>query len=92
MARLVILSLALLLPTVAPPADPDAKRLAQAILTKGAALFDTRDAAAMAATYTEDASPAGFRGLHAGLLQSDPVRQQFRTRDRAAFPLLLELG
>jgi hypothetical protein len=38
-----------------PPAEPDAKALAQEILTKGAALFDTRDAAAMAATYTEDA-------------------------------------
>jgi ketosteroid isomerase-like protein len=55
MARFVILSLALLLPTAAPAADTDAKQLAQAILTKGAALFDTRDAAAMAATYTEDA-------------------------------------
>ncbi len=55
MARFVILSLALLLPRVAPAADPDAKQLAQAILTKGAALFDTRDAAAMAATYIEDA-------------------------------------
>ena len=29
--------------------------MAQAVLDKGAALFDTRDAAAMAATYTEDA-------------------------------------
>jgi ketosteroid isomerase-like protein len=55
MARFVILSLAFLLPTAPPPADQDAKQLAQAILTKGAALFDTRDAAAMAATYTEDA-------------------------------------
>jgi ketosteroid isomerase-like protein len=55
MARFVFLSLALVLPTVAPAADKDAKQLAQAILTKGAALFDTRDAAAMAATYTEDA-------------------------------------
>ena len=35
--------------------DPDAKTLAQDILDKGAALFDKRDAAAMAATYTEDA-------------------------------------
>ena len=55
MAHFVILSLALLLPTAAPAADEDAKQLAQSILTKGAALFDTRDAAAMAATYTEDA-------------------------------------
>ena len=35
--------------------DQDAKTLAQGILDKGAALFDKRDAAAMAATYTEDA-------------------------------------
>ena len=35
--------------------DQDAKPLAQGILEKGAALFDKRDAAAMAATYTEDA-------------------------------------
>jgi hypothetical protein len=35
--------------------DKDAKTLAQDILDKGAALFDKRDAAAMAATYTEDA-------------------------------------
>src|SRR5262245_6234841 len=55
MARFVILPLALLSPTVALAADTDAKQLAQAILTQGAALFDTRDAAAMAATYTEDA-------------------------------------
>src|SRR5262245_35382918 len=51
----LLLSLACLWPTAALAADPDARRLAQDILTKGAALFDTRDAAAMAATYTEDA-------------------------------------
>lgn len=33
----------------------DAKAVAQEVLNKGAALFDTRDAAAMAATFTEDA-------------------------------------
>lgn len=33
----------------------DAKTLAQEILTKGAKLFDTKNAAAMAATYTADA-------------------------------------
>jgi ketosteroid isomerase-like protein len=55
MARFVILSLVLLVPTAALAADQDAKQLAQAILTKGAALFDTRDAAAMAATYAENA-------------------------------------
>jgi hypothetical protein len=55
MARLLILSVALLLPTMAPAADLDAKQLDQAILTKGATLFDTRDAAVMAATYIEDA-------------------------------------
>jgi hypothetical protein len=34
--------------------DTDAKTVAQDVLDKGAALFDKRDAAAMAATYTED--------------------------------------
>jgi ketosteroid isomerase-like protein len=55
MARFVIFSLALLSPTMTLAADPDAKQLAQDILTKGAALFDSRDAAAIAATYTDDA-------------------------------------
>ena len=35
--------------------DTDAKTVAQDVLDKGAVLFDKRDAAAMAATYTEDA-------------------------------------
>jgi hypothetical protein len=35
--------------------EKDAKTLAQEVLDKGAALFDKRDAAVMAATYTEDA-------------------------------------
>jgi hypothetical protein len=51
---LVPLALAMLLPSQA-GSDRDAKALAQDILTKGAALFDTRDAAAMAATYAEGA-------------------------------------
>ena len=55
MARSLLLCLAWLWPTAALAADPEAKLIAQDILTKGAALFDTRDAAAMAATYTEDA-------------------------------------
>ena len=55
MARFAILSLALLLPTVALADDTEAKKLAQDILTKGAALFDMRDATAMAATYMDDA-------------------------------------
>jgi len=55
MTRFAMLALALLLPTAALAADPDAKTVAQDILTKGATLFDTRDAAAMAATYTEEA-------------------------------------
>jgi ketosteroid isomerase-like protein len=55
MARFAILFLALLMTAAAPADDTDAKKLAQDILTKGAALFDARDAAAMAATYMEDA-------------------------------------
>ncbi|MDR3638607.1 MAG: hypothetical protein P4L84_32680 [Isosphaeraceae bacterium] len=57
MIRYAFLALALLLPAVASAADAEAeaKVLAQDILTKGAALFDTRDASAMAATYVEEA-------------------------------------
>lgn len=47
---------------LAPAADSaqDAKGLAQDVLTKGAALFDSRDAAAMAATYAEDAEVTAY--------------------------------
>lgn len=51
MSHLALLCLALV--TAAP--QQDAKQVAQDILTKGATLFDTRDAAAMAATYIDDA-------------------------------------
>jgi hypothetical protein len=47
---------------LAPTSDStqDAKSLAQDILTKGAALFDSRDAAAMAATYAETAEITAY--------------------------------
>jgi hypothetical protein len=41
------------IPTI--PHTEDAKTLAQSILDKGSALFDTRDAMSMSATYTDDA-------------------------------------
>ena len=41
-------------PAAAPAQDDDALALARDILDRGAAPFDTRDAAAMAATYVED--------------------------------------
>ena len=50
-----ILSLAMILPSAAPADDQDAKAVAQEILKKGAALFDTQDAMAMSATYTDEA-------------------------------------
>jgi hypothetical protein len=50
---LLAVALTLGLSLAARAEDQDAK--AQGILEKGAALFDRRDAAAMAATYTEDA-------------------------------------
>jgi hypothetical protein len=46
----MIPSLVPLLPTAALADDTDAERLAQDVLTSGAALFDMRDARAMAAT------------------------------------------
>lgn len=51
---------ATLLLAAAPDQTRDAKGLAQDILTEGAALFDARDAAAMAATYTEDAQVTAY--------------------------------
>lgn len=71
MTRFAILSAALLLP-VAAHAAPDAKPLAQEILDKGAALFDARDAAALAATYTEDAEIS--------LVGKDPVSGAYKTQ------------
>lgn len=57
MRRITLLAVAvtLTLSLAARGEDQDAKSLAQTILDKGAALFDKRDAAAMAATYTDDA-------------------------------------
>jgi hypothetical protein len=57
MRRCAVFAMALVLglPLAARALDDDAKTVAQGILDKGAALFDKRDAAAMAATYTEDA-------------------------------------
>jgi hypothetical protein len=52
---LLVLGLVLCLPCLSRADEKDAKTLAQEILDKGSALFDTRDATAMAATYTEDA-------------------------------------
>jgi len=42
-------------PTLAADADADARKIAEKVTTEGAALFDTFDARAMAATYAEDA-------------------------------------
>jgi hypothetical protein len=51
----VLVGLALAAAPEPPAAPPEgARELAQQILTQGAALFDKRDAAAMAATYLED--------------------------------------
>jgi hypothetical protein len=55
MNRLALLTFVLFVATPVRADDPDPKALAQDILDKGATLFDTRDAAAMAAIYTEDA-------------------------------------
>jgi hypothetical protein len=52
---ILVLGVVLALASSSEAQDKDAKTLAQEILDKGSALFDTRDATAMAATYTEDA-------------------------------------
>jgi hypothetical protein len=55
MKRIVMFALLVVVPVTLLAQDKDAKTVAQDVLDKGSALFDTRDAAAMAATYTEDA-------------------------------------
>jgi hypothetical protein len=55
MKRFAILALIFAVSVSASAQEKDAKTVAQDVLNKGAALFDTRDATAMAATYTEDA-------------------------------------
>jgi hypothetical protein len=55
MSRFVILSALLWLMVSAQAQASDSKILAQEILDRGSALFDTRDTAAMAATYAMDA-------------------------------------
>jgi hypothetical protein len=52
---IVALALVLGLSVSVKAQERDAKKLAQEILDQGALMFDNRDAAAMAATYTEDA-------------------------------------
>lgn len=60
-ARWLMAATLLLTPAVAQAQEnAQAKRLAQEILDEGSALFDTRDPAAMAATYTEDAVIQAF--------------------------------
>ena len=55
MKRLMIFGLMFAFPFTLMAQEKDAKTVAQDVLDKGSALFDTRDATAMAATYTEDA-------------------------------------
>jgi ketosteroid isomerase-like protein len=55
MKRFAIFALVFVVPVTLMAQEKDAKAVAQEALDKGSALFDTRDAAAMAATYTEDA-------------------------------------
>ena len=75
MMRFAILSAALLLPVVCRADDQDARRVAQETLDKGASLFDARDAAGLAATYTEDAElTAIFKDQGAGTFRTQVVR------------------
>ncbi len=55
MRRFAILSFVVMLPSTSFADDSTAKKLAQDILNKGAALYDTQNAPAMAQTYLEDA-------------------------------------
>jgi hypothetical protein len=55
------LAFLLLSPMTTKAQEKDPRERAQAILDEGAALYDTRDAGAMAATYTEDAQLLWFQ-------------------------------
>jgi hypothetical protein len=55
MKRLIIFAIVLAVPISLRADEKDAKLVAQGVLDQGSALFDSRDAAAMAATYTDDA-------------------------------------
>jgi hypothetical protein len=55
MKRFAMFALLFVVPVTVVSQEKDAKTVAQDVLDKGSALFDTQDAAAMAATYTEDA-------------------------------------
>jgi len=55
MKRIAMTAILFAVPLTLMAQEKDAKTMAQDVLDKGSALFDTRDAAAMAATYTEDA-------------------------------------
>jgi hypothetical protein len=66
---MALLTLALFIPSTAWTQETDAKKLAQDILDKGSALYDTQNAAAMAATYTEDAKILWFSKSDTGAVQ-----------------------
>jgi hypothetical protein len=55
MKRVALFTLLIISPVLARADEKDTKTVAQGVLDKGSALFDTHDAAAMASTYTEDA-------------------------------------
>jgi hypothetical protein len=69
MMRYGLLSLALVLSSTAWAQEADAKKLAQAILDKGSALYDTHNAAAMAATYTDDAKILWYSKTDTGTIE-----------------------
>lgn len=85
MNRSLFLSLAMLaLAGVSVKADEDAMTLAQTITQDGATLFDTKNAAAMAATYTEDAE------VVVTTRDSSGATKQESTRGRSAIERMYE--
>jgi len=93
LAALLVFGLACLAPTLAAGADDkEALALAQGLLDKGSALFDTRDSAAMAATWAEDGRLTWFgrdeatgdlnRSVKEGRAQVEEIyRDAFRDKD-----------
>lgn len=84
MARSLLLCLALAATLAGPvrAADAKAQAQAQAILDQGSALFDRKDAAVMASTYTEDAQVLTFiKGDKPGEIATDVKKGRSEIED-----------
>ena len=94
MSRIITLSLAIALTTpvlgrAREPKDDEAKAIAVKVTTAGATLFDAKDAAALAATFTEEARlEVNFKGKDAPTSKNEV--KQGRTQIEAYYREILK--